>query len=1429
MTSKLAAATAKQILALYYQNRKIHNFIILSHLILIANVPIIDEKVKFYFGGPNKRLKQNIPNIRWAKVYISDPVNELKCTLQASFSHKPCTLQMLQDLSLHSCQNLQTAIDAFISLGPGSDPLVSQKVLTTFLKDLEVPCLFVQANYPYFRYTDPGKTPKVILFDRASKFYDKKLIKFGKMSDGEVADWNSENDFVGHVSFITDFTSIKLDDGSKRYLNSIFDPGMQSCCTDTTPLPYPISNSKGEYKHKVELPKPVSKVCTQPGLLTPKIFLRGILPQRADLMLPTEMKVCEDIQTQRVTCNFLNLKKTSKVLDLETTTKVSGNRQFFQVKREASLETLTTVKKYKIDSGTLLLKTSSNNNTSSGLGFESWTPKILRWTCFQYLGKHTVFGSKRFLVNNGVYENYNGSLVSTSESSSKYYDTFRMFGLTTEFRVPNFILETSQSMGWRINDRLTFGKQKRWRSQYDKGCNVIIYKNCGPLNAFSCWNVWKEFSGCNESKPVFIKWTHENNFSESTADKFDFPQITSSHAGYYYSWEKIKLSYGEAEDMEMYYNDINLLDFPVNFTHIQDEYFWRPVKQKIEYKVTKQQNEIVGIQVHRHQKTLATQKMDRYFCTDACVSGDEGILDRPGAPLSQTHGLLEIEFKNLTSTLFNIPSITRPDRVTKLLNAAPSCSMTPKLQHDYSLMILRYVNALERSPLDAHTLVSQAGPQKIIPRISSTPAQDLYYDKVPTFGGIRSVPVYGGYRKSKGEALNIKIKSEKTCVSCKKYPPLKYKWVRGYCPSCRREMEDSEIQREATNNTYWSKPGLHEFRNPVLLDPVKPHYKPKPLRDGITTGQEYFTTKGIGWCKSTIPHIPKNSQPSQLIGVGISTLARCFNFNVDVEEETLKTRAFAKPESDGDQHYYDRLFDYLVSKDLIGERDCFKKSGTTPFCVPEFYPGGYIHMELINLRIKHTLADLGKIERNLFYLNENVWMIPKDKWRSVDSPQQTWIGTMDPGKRSKYWQSLINFNPHTKPTKIKFQCFLKRELSNCGSDDRGIRCQANPRIIFDPEAWSQVVAGPVLRSATNLLHQIMNKDSKITYFGGLQPNEANEWIRTYVNETDMSFRHKGIELPEQVVIENDFSKMDSCYGDACFRFIYRVYTHWGLPMESPLFKQVLKLWSRPKARFRSGTKVRAPSMNASGRSDTALMNAIINGYVQLASYLVASLNKPLNTITDEEHERFMSTFGIGLLGDDSLTFADKFDDMQRLVADEVSHYGFETRDMKVWQNVAFATFLGQRLYPVLENGKQTIAWGPTIGRKLYKMGTALDVQPAPLQWLKSNMKAILITSPHVPIISDIASTLNSMLVGLAEDEFTTTQYVKDMYKYKRGFEVNTTLQADWSRMPKHLEKVYSLNISDYFSLLEILTTLKHPTFILNYPWLHSMVRQDTVG
>jgi hypothetical protein len=215
------------------------------------------------------------------------------------------------------------------------------------------------------------------------------------------------------------------------------------------------------------------------------------------------------------------------------------------------------------------------------------------------------------------------------------------------------------------------------------------------------------------------------------------------------------------------------------------------------------------------------------------------------------------------------------------------------------------------------------------------------------------------------------------------------------------------------------------------------------------------------------------------------------------------------------------------------------------------------------------------------------------------------------------------------------------------------------------------------------------------------------------------------------------------------------------------------------------------------------MNAVLNGTVQYCAWSRVLLHCWPCDATPEQLCWLDSNLRIALLGDDSLTLAPIRDYFGNLWQEEeltywISTFGFETK-LTSTDDVYKAVFLGNRPYPI-EGG---VAWGPTIGRRVYKHHTVQTKKISDFHaWLKGVTTAELVNFAHVPILNDIAIKTAEILHGHSE-----TPYEPDSNKFVL-MRAAPLRPASFQAQMDCLARVYGITLSEYQAFLALLSQVQ---------------------
>lgn len=318
----------------------------------------------------------------------------------------------------------------------------------------------------------------------------------------------------------------------------------------------------------------------------------------------------------------------------------------------------------------------------------------------------------------------------------------------------------------------------------------------------------------------------------------------------------------------------------------------------------------------------------------------------------------------------------------------------------------------------------------------------------------------------------------------------------------------------------------------------------------------------------------------------------------------------------------------------------------------------------------------------------------------------------------------------------KFSAFVKTELLP-GIEKNKRFGELEPlremldRLIQGPRDETHVIAGPHLKPLTEKLKEVWDVDQSI-FYAASTPEKLQKFLE---------------RLIKNALINGtcDFSMFDATHSKGSFWFMEKLYERAGI--KDKMFWKVFNVWQRPRGAI-GPLKYQAPTMNASGRDDTSLLNAVLNGVCTTLSIASVIHRVDLLELTEEHVRATMSQLVLGVAGDDSiwtLKGVDRGDipNLKTGIAKAVREFGFVSK-LQISTRINDMVFLGMRPYPV--GGKWM--WGKTIGRAVYKMGwTLLARKTDLLAHISGTHEMHLKCSPHVPIIADIARRVCELRAG----------------------------------------------------------------------------------
>lgn len=448
---------------------------------------------------------------------------------------------------------------------------------------------------------------------------------------------------------------------------------------------------------------------------------------------------------------------------------------------------------------------------------------------------------------------------------------------------------------------------------------------------------------------------------------------------------------------------------------------------------------------------------------------------------------------------------------------------------------------------------------------------------------------------------------------------------------------------------------------------------------------------------------------------------------------------------------------------------------------------------------------------------------------------------------------------------VKFDVFVKREKANNGAvllKGHTEPPPANPRSICNPPEITHVLTGPWCRQLTKQVKHMLSIDGPV-YYASDTPEGQNEWINreyplsgdscqpchvqmavdgatvkapgrkfTAKNRPKTSWagvtRHVQFR-PTRAYPMNDYSMMDNSYSKEAFRFLRAFYRKLGFPktgLVANLWWQLGKV-SGKLTHHGERKKFEAGYVNASGRDDTAVNNAVINAWLSFLGWLAAGhaaegLAFSIPTLDVQVCRRMAAEMRIGIVGDDlGGAVPLRWRQHTQAVEDIAAEGGFSCK-MSYANNVDELVFLGMRPYPVavLEDGvfRKRLRWGKMLGRCLYKLGWQLQPTVDALAWGKGVAWATLIGDNHVPILRAYA------LAVLRRTEGINMKVPTDLWKFhlteEREQRVLTTDTFDM------MQRVYGLDYVAIDQLERAFLELPELPCVISHPSLDRVLEVD---
>lgn len=393
-----------------------------------------------------------------------------------------------------------------------------------------------------------------------------------------------------------------------------------------------------------------------------------------------------------------------------------------------------------------------------------------------------------------------------------------------------------------------------------------------------------------------------------------------------------------------------------------------------------------------------------------------------------------------------------------------------------------------------------------------------------------------------------------------------------------------------------------------------------------------------------------------------------------------------------------------------------------------------------------------------------------------------------------------------------FSAFVKTELLP-GFSKKGelgpLDCMTD-RLIQGPADETHVIAGPWLKPLLGSLKAQWSCSNPV-FYGSAGPESL----------------HKFLQLKlvggEKMYFWCDYSMYDNTHSPQSWDFLENIYRRAGI--EDADFWRVMEIWRSPRGRL-GAFKYLARVMNASGRDDTALANAILNGIAMVLALTAAWYRIPLCDVQGFHVSSFFPILGLSVCGDDTVGSmppvpVERRPEFSAAVKAALAEFGFEGKFF-VSDRLTDAVYLGCRPYPAGGNWY----WGKTIGRATYKMGwSQLKGGRDLMAHITGVADMHVLCSRHVPVLFDLAERIVQLRQGAKRTPPTLDPNKPWEWTYRSGVPYDdSTISA--------VCEIYSVGGAvvtpgDVWSLIHAIRAVERlPCVLDHWLWKHMVVVDD---
>jgi len=354
-----------------------------------------------------------------------------------------------------------------------------------------------------------------------------------------------------------------------------------------------------------------------------------------------------------------------------------------------------------------------------------------------------------------------------------------------------------------------------------------------------------------------------------------------------------------------------------------------------------------------------------------------------------------------------------------------------------------------------------------------------------------------------------------------------------------------------------------------------------------------------------------------------------------------------------------------------------------------------------------------------------------------------WLESM-PSHRRRVLREVLQewlVCPDWQPKHAKFHSFLKFEpLPRVDKDRDGIFDLQFlvDRLINAPHDVTHIIAGPKIKPYLGWLKKQWHRDNFL-FYGSASPEDLQYWLARCTS--------KGRRL----VFWSDYSMFDNSHNLDTWKFVEHFYRQ---HKADDLFQKVLDAWRVPEGTLGKDVKYRGRPMNASGRDDTALANALLNGVAMVLCVTASWFKLPLTQVKLSHVHLISTELDLSVCGDDALGFLPWVPEEEALgfinrAKEALAQMGFKAK-MFCSDRFEDAVYLGHR--PIQVSGSWY--WSKTLGRCLWKLGLQNSLSGDGWAHFMGICKMHEVCSKHVPVLADIVGAYQAVGDGSKVNAWT---------------------------------------------------------------------------